>query len=488
METRLRRRAMPALCALFTLFFCLALLPPYTVQAAQVAVKIDTGATLESALAAAFAQQGEVPYEEIERLVVTGNGQLTEADGMFVREHLTNLNTLNLRGFTGSSGNAAFRGCTTLRTLLLPERFSVSREMFYGCTALEDVVWPVRYQLTKDCFAYCALDFSGGYPNLLNDENVLTYAANQRPKVYFTLPRGSSGNLDAGENFEDPYRLKTRSGESYPELIAQKPKWLLTRESELEISRSITRDGQRISELDTNETGTYLISYALPYATYADTRSQTYTLDILPRNQGLNPLIREASALVAEGYTPESWAALESALAAAEKLQNQNGVQQSALDAAKTDLDKALSGLQVELVGAPSAAITVGESFTLTPGIKAGLGRSNWEWDSDMLEADFAGGASFTALQAGETEIVYRGQNGAEGRLALRIVEAGQSAPAPQQPVSPTTNPSEKGLWVFTGILFASLLLALLVLGLLQKKRQPKSPPPEPPTPPEQKK
>ncbi len=473
MENRFRHGTARVLSALCTLVLCLLLLPPLGVQAAQLTVKIDTGASLESALAATFAQQGETPYEEIERLVITGNGQLTEADGLFIRERLTNLDTLNLRGFTGTSGNAAFQGCISLRTVMLPERFVISREMFYGCTALEEVVWPVRYQLTKDCFAYCALDFSEGYPNLLNDENVLTYAANQRPKVYFALPRGRSGSIGAGESFEDPYELQTRSGESFTRLLAQKPKWLLTRESELEVSRTITRDGEVIRELDTAETGKYEITYALPYATYADTRTQSYTLTIQPSHQNLGPLIRDAKALQEKGFTAESWATLESALAEAERLMEGNGVQQSALDAARVDLDKALAGLQIELEGAPETALTVGDSFTLAPGKNGGLGRSNWEWDDTMLAAEFAGGASFTAQKAGETEIVYRGSDGIEGRLALRIVEEGESAPAPAQPTAKPAARGERGLWIFAGILFLAIALVLLAAFLLQRKNKP---------------
>ncbi len=471
-----KHRYRPFWRALFAFLLFLALLPPLGVQGAQVSVKIDIGGSLESALQAAFAKGDEIPYGDVERLVVTGNGTLTEADGLYIREALPNLSTLNLRGFTGKSATGAFRGCTNLKTVLLPERFVISREMFYGCSSLEEVVWPVRYQLTKDCFAYCALDFSDGYPNLLNDENILTYAANQRPKVYFTMPDGNYSSIRAGDPFGTPYELQTRSGISYPSLVARRPNWLLTRENELAVTAVITRDGERLESLDTDETGRYVITYSLPYATYADTRSQTYTLDIQPRQGDLSTLIRQAEAKAEKGYTAESWRALQSALEGASAAAKGGvGVRQADLDSARQKLDAALSHLQVELQGAPSA-IYVGDHFSLTPGKGSGQNPDYWTWDESFFEVSFRDEITFTALKAGETEIAYESPGGDTGLLQLTILNEGEQAAAPKQAPSPqeatgNSATSQGGLWLFTAILYLAIALLLLGAWALQKRQ-----------------
>ncbi|MDL2253189.1 leucine-rich repeat domain-containing protein [Ruminococcaceae bacterium OttesenSCG-928-I18] len=468
-----KRKGAQVLCTVLALFLFLSLSPALPVQASQISVKIDTGGTLESALLSEFARNGEVPYEEIERLVVTGNGQLTDADGAFVRENLTNLQVLNLRGFTGKAENAAFRGCVSLESVMLPERFVISREMFYGCSSLEEVVWPVHYQLTKDCFAYCALDFSDGYPNLLNDRNVLTYAANQRPKVYFTMPEGNSGTLSAGAVFHTPYELQTRSGASYPGLIAEAPSWLLTRDTELEVTVSIVRDGERVEELDTSETGQYEITYTLPYTTYADTRTQVYTLTIRPSHGDLTPLIRQARAKSNSGYTSESWEELQQALSGAEAVMEDAGAVQAEVDEARTRLDEALTGLLIELRGAPDI-VRVGDRFTLTPAKGSARNRSNWSWDERLLQARFESGAEFTALREGETEIVYEYGNGEKGVLSLTVLSENAQAPAenvPQQAEeTPDTGDSGFRSWLFA----AGLSLAALLL-LLRRRRKNKN-------------
>ena len=456
------------LCAVLALFVLLAVMPVTPVQAGQITVTIDTGNTLENALLSEFARSGETPYEDIDRLIVTGNGQLTDADGAFVRENLTGLQVLNLRGFTGKAVNGAFRGCTSLQSVLLPERFVVSREMFYGCSALEEVVWPVHYQLTKDCFAYCALDFSSEYPNLLNDRNVLSYAANQRPKVYFALPEGNSGTISAGAVFHDPYELQTQSGFSYPGLIAEAPPWLLTRGTELEVTTTIVKDGEKIEELDTRQTGQYEITYSLPNTTNADTRTQVYTLTVLPSHKDLTPLIQQAKAKKEEGYTRESWQELQQALDEAETVTDDNSAAQADVDNARTRLNTALSSLSIELQGAP-ATVHVGDSFSLTPGLGSTRNRNNWQWDDSLLQASFGQSANFTAVKPGETEIVYTYTDGEQGTLSLTILAEGEEAPADaandEQGDSPNTGDGGLRSWLFA----AGISLAAIIL-LMRKK------------------
>lgn len=455
---------MPVLVLAF--FVLLGALPFSRAQASAVSAVVDRKTTLEQAVLAAAGNGEKETLAAIDRLTVQGEGTLTADDGAFIREHLPNLLQLDLSGFKGDFEDGAFRGCNTLQLVRLPERARLSREMFYGCSSLEEVDWPVRLQLTNDCFAYCALDFSGGFPSLLNEGNVITYAANQRPKVYFGLAGSGYSTITAGSAFRAPYSLLTREGGSYTALVQSAPSWLLTRPEELQVTQRIQKDGEFTEELDTTQSGEYEIVYSLPYTTYADVRSLTYTLTILPSTSELAPLIRAARQKTAAGYTDESWQALKTALEDAEAVM-ESGSAQTAVDAARDALRRAMEGLEVSLSGAPEV-IRVGDTFRLTPGRGEARDAEGWEWDRAYFNTSFTTGAEFTALRQGKTEIVYIDNSGDKGTLEVDIQPAQSSVDIRPQGSSggtaPTGDTAATGaLWVLAGGSLTALLAALFL-------------------------
>ncbi len=449
-------------CVLLAALFFLILLPSHTVFAYAYSVRVDTGVSLESALAAAEEQDAELVLEGITRLSIAGNGELSPEDGLFLRERLPSVRTLDLREFTGTAENAAFRGCVTLTTVFIPEHFVVSPEMFYGCSSLDEIVFPVHYQLSKDSFAYCALDFSDEYPSLLNRDNVLIFAAHQRPKVYFTMPNENRGTLSAGEAFQTPYRLETHDGSSYETLVQSSPDWLLTRPEDLEVESVIYFNDSLVGEVDTNQVGEYRIIYTLPYSTNATTHTQTYYLTVLSSGEALPTLLDEIENLESSHYTEESWQNLQVVLdeIGQENINLLSDTRQSALASA---LSEALDQLSVQVSGLPTNTVSVGQSFRLQPATEDDTALENWVWDDHYLSANLEEGVLvFTASNAGTTEVMYTSPNGQQGKITLTVTEESTASDAQDSGAFFATE-YPPWLWTTTIALYIFIAFCLLI-------------------------
>ncbi len=457
----------------FTLLF-LWIQPSLSVKANIQSVRVDTGATLESAIAGIQAQDEDFEPDKITRLAISGNGELTPEDGLFIREHLPEAHTLDLREFTGTCAPATFRGCSSLNSVLLPEHFVMSQELFYGCTMLDELLLPVHYQISKDSLAYCALDFSEEYPSLLNDGNVLSFAAHQRPKVYFTMPDGNHGSVMVGEVFRTPYELETRDGTSYQSLVQESPDWLLMRAEDIEVHTSIYYNDVLVNAVDTSQEGEYKIIYTLPYGTNANVHTQTYYLTILPEALSLSTLVEQANDLEEEHYTEESWHILQQALEAApeDSGQNLSNTRQTLL---ASNLAEAMAQLELRLMGAQGDEIYVGQTFSLNPADGGSVNLENLTFDDSYFSATIENNdVVFTALKAGQSEIVYASPGGQQGTIALTILEG---TPA-QSTSSAETHPAEGEeheeypAWLWSTVL-ALLLFTVFILAIVwyhQKK------------------
>lgn len=422
---------------------------------------MKTGFDLETVLAKETYGGTRPEYADIDTLRISGEGELTTRDSQFIKNNLPNLTQLDFTGFTGSFAEAAFKDCSTLRKVVLPDDARLTRELFFACTSLEEVVFPRRYTLSNDCFSYCALDFSEGYPGLISDANVLTYASNQRPLVYLTFQNGSSGTLKAGATYRDTYSLRTKSGKGYMALATSPPKWLITRPRDLEVVSVVLRDGAPVSEVDTSTPGRYEITYSLAGNIPSDVPSITYHLTVGAGTVSLNSLIAAAEGKVSGAYTTESYAALRGALGKARtaaKLDSRN----TAYTSAATALNNALQGLRLNVGGVPQKP-AVGTAFTLTLGVPGANNAENWKWDETYLSADFSSGATFTPLQQGATTVTYTTADGDTGEVALNIAaSAATRVPAVQNTVSSAA--AAGGARYFLYVVLALAMLALLAL------------------------
>lgn len=368
-------KKLPRIFALFiTLLLLAALLPLAKAGAVSASVQMQHGFDLQGALSKATNNGTSPAYEDIDRLYISGNGTLTAEDGNLLKTLLPNLSVLDLAGYEGGFEAEAFAENTRLRRVVLPEDVRFSRKMFFACTSLEDIAWPARYTLANDCLSYCALDFSTGYPALLSDSTVDTYAAHQRPLAYLSLPGGDAGTLRAGEPFTDPVAVLTCLGSNYTGLANEAAEWLATTPADLVLTRTILRGGQRITELDTNNPGIYTIIYSLPSTTPAGAQSITYTLTVM----------------TADG------------------------------------------GMPLELTGLPGE-VRVGEPFELGCASPGAENADCWEWDTAYFDAAFESPASFVPLKAGATTISFTGPNGEVGEVQVNILPAkssdGQKSP-----------------------------------------------------------
>ncbi len=413
---------------LFTFLLVLAA-PGTVVVASSHTVRVDTSSGLEAAVTALLAQEEGLLAEDITRLSITGSGELTPQDGLFLRENLPSVHTLDLQEFAGVAEAQAFRGCTSLTTVRLPEHFVIAPEMFYGCASLEELVLPVHYQISKDSLAYCALDFSRGYPSLLNDDNVLSFAAHQRPKVYFTMPDGHYGSISAGEVFQTPYHLETLNGSSYQNLVQRAPDWLLTRDEDLQVEALIYFEGEHVNEVDTNREGVYTITYTLPYGTNATPSSQTYRLTVQSSEDALPSLLEEANDLQGEHYSEDSWQLLQDTVQEVED-ENIRTMSDARRNTLADELSQALASLDIRILGVQDNTVASGESFRLQPAVAQDDNLENWEYDEAVLSANFEEGVLvFTANEEGVTEVVYTAPDGKQGRLVLQVSqEAGVGA------------------------------------------------------------
>lgn len=363
---RTAAKKLPRVTALLmALLLLAAFLPTVGARAASASVQMQYGFDLQTALSKATSNGTSPAYADIDTLYIAGNGTLTAADGSYLKATLPNLTSLDLTGYEGEYEAEAFAENTVLKRLVLPEGVKLSRRMFFACTSLEDVVWPRRYTLANDCFSYCALDFSAGYPGLLSDANVRTYAAFQRPVAYMSLPNGSEGTISAGEGFADALALVTRMGSDYRALAEAKPAWLVTLPSDLELTRTVLRDGERVDKLDTSEPGIYTLIYSLPSSTPSDQQSVTYTLTVM----------------TAEG------------------------------------------GLPLALTGLPGE-VRVGEAFSLGCASDSAEDADCWSWDTNFFEAKFESPATFLPLKAGTTTIAFTGPSGEIGEVDVTVLPA----------------------------------------------------------------
>ncbi len=460
--------------SLIVMLLLMFFVPSIPVFASPHSVRVDTGVTLERAMANAVEQNPQLDVRDITRLAISGNGELTPEDGVYLREQMSAVHTLDLREFTGTCAEAAFRGCSTLTSVLLPEYFVMSPELFYGCSMLDELDLPVHYQISKDSLAYCALDFSKEYPSLLNDHNVLSFASGQRPKVYFTLPNGNRGTITAGDIFDAPYRLETRDGTSYEALVQRGPDWLLTRAEDIEISTVIYFNDTIVNEVDTSQEGEYKIVYSLPFSTYASTTSQTYYLTVLPEDLSLLPLIEQANEREEVMYTEESWQVLQQALedATERSPRSLSTIEQSVL---ANELSDAIAQLALELEGVPEDGLHVGETLYIRPVGSEGTNIEDWVFDETYFSADYEeGDVAFVAQNSGQTEIVYTAPTGEQGSVQFDILEADTSlaaAGAASLVESETVVAGEypSWLWTTTVALYLFILFTLLATWYYQK-------------------
>lgn len=75
--------------------------------------------------------------------------------GGSVFENCRSLTSVSLPALTQEIGNAAFRGCTALKEVILPEKgtFKLIHAAFHGCTALERINLESAAFIGNDCFA-----------------------------------------------------------------------------------------------------------------------------------------------------------------------------------------------------------------------------------------------------------------------------------------------------------------------------------------------
>lgn len=336
-------------------------------------VKMQYGFDLHTLLAKVTDAGTNPAYDTIQELVIKGEGSLNEKDGEFIRANLVNLAKIDLKDYSGSFGERTFAECTALKRVELPVGASLAREMFYGCTSLESLNWPKRLRMANDCFSYCALDFSTDYPSLLNEKNVVNFAANQRPVVYMHFPKGMEGSITAGDKFKQPYQLLTRSGSDYSQLIGETRPWLATQLRDIEVSEVYSLNGERVQELNLEEPGVYTIVYSLPINTPAAAQRVPYQLTILP----------------ADG-----------------------------------------SALPIALTGLPSQ-VYVGDAFSLSCESEGAEDTENWGWDENFFSASFDSPATFTPLKEGTTTIYYSGPDDTIGELEVTVLPAGSKDSRP---------------------------------------------------------
>ncbi len=421
-----------AVVALALLFFA-ACLPLVRAQAASASVVMRHGFDLQTLLSKETSGGKDPAYNEITKLKISGDGQLTADDGSFVKGTLLNLTELDLSAYTGTFADETFMDCTTLKKVVLPEGARLSRKMFYGCTALEELVWPKKYTLSNGCLTYCALDFSPGYPALLTDRNVDTFAGYQRPVAYLSFVEGDSATLRQGETFKVPCVVLTRLGYDYVALANSAPAWLLTKPRDLEVTQTVLLDGERVDDVDMDKPGVYSVIYSLPVATPSNVASITYTLTVQGAGGG-------ASAAPSAASAPAF----------------------------------ALAGLPDN--------VRMGEAFTLGCDSSGALDASCWKWDDAYFSATFDGSPTFEPLRTGSSLILYEGPDGKSAKLNVTILPAkssGQPAASTAHPPANTTTGTDRTdadllRWTLPlGIFIVVAALAILI-GLWWFRRAPR--------------
>lgn len=178
--------------------------------------------------------------------------------------------TADLRNVT--LGIASLSG-TAIRKAVLDVYAVLPERVFMGCSLLAEANLGYLQTFREDCLSGCALVFFGRYPAISwDDSNVNTYAANQTPKLHFSLD-SEIDYIYVGESYTEPTGVfRTIYFSDYGELIAEAPVWL---KAGITLP-AITKNGS----VDTNTPGEYTLTYTIPQSVYADTYSIDYKVRV----------------------------------------------------------------------------------------------------------------------------------------------------------------------------------------------------------------
>ncbi len=189
----------------------------------------------------------------------------------------TSLESVDLTRIIGTSGSEIFAECSALKSVQLPPNFQISQKMFYKCRTLDDVNWNGEPEsIGSNAFAECAFDFSvlDEYPKLLTD-NLISYAKNQIPKIYFTLPNYSA-SVEADSDFTFPDAIfQTHYGTDFRKLVENKKDYEIWLNQGLTVPE-VTLYGNYSLAVP----GVYKVHYRIPEKTHADVHSQEFTLAV----------------------------------------------------------------------------------------------------------------------------------------------------------------------------------------------------------------
>lgn len=388
-------------------------------------------------------------------------------------QNCVSLREIDLRGAT-SFGTSALGGCLRLTDVAMPQRYlPIASSMFTGCESLEridltyatgfgafafnscyhlyDITWPAAAPpdtaLGMYAFALTAQDFTKGFPpgSGLTAGNVARIAPSQRPRVYFSLPSGTSGTITQGDAFSDPWALQTQFGTSYTELCAD-PSYVAWRVYGLQppaVTVAAALNGVPVAGIDTSVPGTYTIHYSIPTEVFADNHELEYTLTVVPAGTPSTPPSSSSPASSSPSSLPNGSSEPMSSFSGSNTISSR-----ATSESSSSDEPGRFDGL-------PDGPIYVGDEFTIIPIIAEEMRREGWGWDSELLDGEpQAGGAHFRAVKPGCACIWYTLRNGERIEVVIVVRE-------------------RQTCWCVCVLLIILFLLILaLLLWLLWRKRR----------------